>query len=482
MPLALSRRQFLAATAGAYASVGTPRPDQAQAATAAAYLIVGQRNIEVNGKPASVFGIGGADASSGLVVEPNRNFQVVLENQSGEPTIVHWHGQTPPADQDGVTDTGVAALISPGQTQPYNFTPREGTHWMHSHHGLQEQRLLAAPLIVHSKEDLAEDVQQVTVLLHDFTFRDPAEVFAQLTHGAAMQHGGMAMPHQMGGGVQSGQVMAGMEHDLNDVDYDAYLANDRTLADPQVFRTERNGRVRLRLINGASATGFWLDVGAASATVIAVDGDPVEPLVVNRFPLAQGQRCDLLVSVPAGGVLPVLAQREGDVRRTGFILAGPGAHIDRIADHADMPTRPLDLSIEQRLIAKAPLAGSGKPEITKRITLTGSMMPYVWGIDGRNWSNHSPVYVQQGRRVILEIMNQSAMAHPMHLHGHHFQVIAINGTRLRGAMRDTVLVPIEGAVTVAFDADNPGRWLLHCHNLYHMAVGMMTEVVYGDST
>jgi FtsP/CotA-like multicopper oxidase with cupredoxin domain len=80
--------------------------------------------------------------------------------------------------------------------------------------------------------------------------------------------------------------------------------------------------------------------------------------------------------------------------------------------------------------------------------------------------------------VILEMVNRSAMAHPMHLHGHHFQVVALNGQALQGAMRDTVLVPVNGSVTVAFDADNPGRWLLHCHNLFHMARGMMTEIVY----
>jgi len=78
------------------------------------------------------------------------------------------------------------------------------------------------------------------------------------------------------------------------------------------------------------------------------------------------------------------------------------------------------------------------------------------------------------------MVNRSPMAHPMHLHGYHFQVVALNGRKLAGAMRDTVLVPASGSVTVAFDADNPGRWLLYCHNLLHMAAGMMTELAYQD--
>jgi len=82
--------------------------------------------------------------------------------------------------------------------------------------------------------------------------------------------------------------------------------------------------------------------------------------------------------------------------------------------------------------------------------------------------------------VVLELVNTTPMAHPMHLHGHHFQVVAVNGMALSGAMRDTVMVPGSGTVRVAFDADNPGRWLFHCHNLYHMATGMITEVVYTD--
>ena len=105
-------------------------------------------------------------------------------------------------------------------------------------------------------------------------------------------------------------------------------------------------------------------------------------------------------------------------------------------------------------------------------------MPYSWTIDGRAWPDRQPLIVSKGQRVVVEMVNRSMMAHPMHLHGHHFQVVAINGAPLVGAVRDTVLVPAMGMVAVAFDADNPGRWLLHCHNLLHMATGMMTEVVY----
>ena len=89
-----------------------------------------------------------------------------------------------------------------------------------------------------------------------------------------------------------------------------------------------------------------------------------------------------------------------------------------------------------------------------------------------------PLRASKGQRIVVEMSNRTRMAHPMHLHGHHFQVVALDGAAVSGAMRDTVLVPASGSVTVAFDADNPGRWLFHCHNLFHMATGMMTELAY----
>jgi FtsP/CotA-like multicopper oxidase with cupredoxin domain len=197
--------------------------------------------------------------------------------------------------------------------------------------------------------------------------------------------------------------------------------------------------------------------------------------------LAQGQRADLLLTLPAsGGAFPILAQREGDRQRTGVILASPDAPIRKLADLADTAVGPIDLSLERAIAAPSGLPGR-TTNVRHRMMLTGSMQPYVWTIDDRSWGKHRTLKVRTGQRVEVEMVNRSQMAHPMHLHGHHFQVVAIDGRRVAGANRDTVLVPINGSVTIAFDADNPGRWLFHCHNLFHMAAGMMTELAY-DAT
>jgi FtsP/CotA-like multicopper oxidase with cupredoxin domain len=111
------------------------------------------------------------------------------------------------------------------------------------------------------------------------------------------------------------------------------------------------------------------------------------------------------------------------------------------------------------------------------VDLTGTMMGYVWGMQVHGMGG-APVTIKRGERVELVMRNTTMMAHPMHLHGHNFQVSEINGQRFPGAVRDTLLVPPMATVKVVFDADNPGLWAYHCHNLYHMEAGMFTTVVY----
>ena len=112
------------------------------------------------------------------------------------------------------------------------------------------------------------------------------------------------------------------------------------------------------------------------------------------------------------------------------------------------------------------------------LDLTGSHAGYDWGLNEKAFNPKDPLYVAAGERVEVILRNRTAMPHPIHLHGHHFQVVAIDGKRFSGAVRDTVLVPSRRSITIAFNADNPGHWAFHCHQLYHMAAGMMTSVRY----
>jgi len=488
----MNRRLFLSTViAGAAAfSAGTivrPGIGRAQAPTGQARtrLAIASRTIEVNGRAARVFGLLQANGLHGVSMKADEIFDVELSNEINEPTMIHWHGLTPPWKADGVPDNPLA-LIEPGAAPRYTFpVGKGGTHWMHAH-TLQEQNLLAAPLIVRTTEDLQRDEQEVVVLLHDFSFKSPEELLARLQKGESaampMDHskmgpGGMSgMPMMngmaMGRGV-SGMQISGM--DLNDIEYDAYLANDRTLDDPEVVRVEKGGAVRLRIINGATATGFTIDTGSVEGTLVAVDGQDVEPIAGTTFPISMGQRLDVRLVLPAGdGAYPVLALREGATERTGLILATSGATVERIAGAGDAPGPVVSLSLEQRLRARSPLAV--RPSDRRfTLTLTGGMQGYSWGIGGGG-----DLRARRGERIEITVQNMSMMSHPMHLHGHHFQVTAIDGAKLPGAVRDTVLVPPASSVTIAFDASSPGKWPLHCHHLYHMATGMMASLPYDD--
>lgn len=469
-----SRRQFLAYTAVAGVLGAVPpllisgRPALAMPTTT---IRVGTRVVEVNGRPAKVFGLTQPDGSHGLIAEAGKSFRVRLENQLDEQTLIHWHGLTPPWQQDGVPDLAQAPL-DPGQAYDYDFPlDRPGTNWMHSHHGLQEQRLMAAPLIIRDPLEAGADMHEVVVLFHDFTFRNPDEILAELQgagHGA-----GHGASH---GGIGHGAMAASMPH-LHDVEYDAFLANDRTLDDPEVFRVERGGRVRLRLINGATATNFWLDLGRLEGRLIAVDGMPIVPVSGQRFEFAIAQRLDIVLELPKDeGAWPIFAVREGERARTGFVLATAGGTVEKVAGEAPDSTDPVGLALERRLQAAQPLSPR---EPDRRHTVTISEAPgYVWLLNGATHGDHAPLEVRAGERVEITFNDQTSMAHPMHLHGHHFQVVAVNGERFAGAMRDTVLVPSRGSVTIAFEASNPGEWAMHCHHLYHMAAGMMTTLKY----
>ena len=476
----LTRRGFLAATSASAATLLLPAKVRAQSTRMT--LSATSRTIEVQGKAATVWGLLDGNGRSGLVFDPGQAFAVDLTNTLDAPTIIHWHGQIPNNAQDGVPNLPMP-MLQPGESRAYDFAARPGTHWMHSHVPEHEMFLLAAPLVVRRPEDVAADRQEVTMFLHDFSFKSPAEVLAEITGGmTGMDHSKMgdaampAMEMDMGGTMEM-SGMDGMAMDLNDYNFDAYLANDRTFDDPEVVQVDKGGRVLVRVINASAATVFWIDTGSLPGQLVAVDGEPVQPMPGSRFGVAMGQRLDITVDVPGdGGAFPIFALREGAKERTGLILATPGATVTKIPGMSDAehPAFSADLSQEASLRAVTPLSERTATS-SPMLMLGGAMMPYVWTINGQTWGAHIPVTAKTGDRVEITFHNMSMMAHPMHLHGHAFQVVSTGGARFAGAVRDTVHVPPMGMVTIAVDAGEAARWMLHCHHMPHLSTGMMTE-------
>jgi len=343
---------------------------------------------------------------------------------------------------------------------------------------------MTAPLIVRSAEDMRADRQEVVLVLHDFSFQTPDELLAGLTKSngsqSAMPKGGVAKAMNMGSGSMGAMNMgSGMAMDLNDIEYDAFLANDRTPSDPEVIRTEPRGRVRLRLINGASATQFWIDLGALSGTVVAVDGHPVRPVRGSRLPARHGPAARRADGSSWNGPYPIFAQVEGKRARTGIVLAASGAPVSRLAAEAGENAPPVDLSLERRLEAVTPLAPRS-PDVTHRVILAGAMAPYTWSLNGEYWPNVTPADDRprsaRGDRngESLDDGASDAPSWPC-FPGGRDKWCPIRRCRARycpGAAHEQPHHRLE--------ADNPGRWAFHCHNLYHMMTGMVTEVRYPE--
>ena len=452
----IGRRGFLQGTAALGAAVGLSMRAQA----AAPRLRIASRILDVKGKPAKVFGITGPNGKPGLDMIYGERFHFDLENRLGEETSIHWHGLTPPTAQDGVPMLSAASL-KPGEIRAYDFeNTKAGTHWMHSHLGFQEQLLLAAPLIVRETKKPLFDEQEHVIMLHDFSFRDPQEIFAALKAG----------------GSKSMSDMPGMAMG-SDIAYDAMLANDRTLDDPEILQADKGGKLRLRIINASAATNLWIDLGSLQGLLIAVDGNTVAPFKGSKFPLAIAQRADIRLELPSGsGSWPILFQAEGDALRSGIIIQAGDGRILKLSDQGEAGDA-LDLGLEAQLKSAAQIVDE-PVDHREIVALTGDDNDYSWGFNGKPMMHDVLFRVRQGDRVEITMQNMTGMAHPMHLHGHYFKVVGIDEQRLDGAVRDTVLVPAGRRVSIQFDAKNPGTWAFHCHHLYHMNAGMMAAMSY----
>jgi FtsP/CotA-like multicopper oxidase with cupredoxin domain len=458
-------------------------------------LYVREVPLEVLGRKVTTVEIVQENGTEGLYPQKSEGFNVEIVNQLKVPTSLHWHGLVLPALMDGVPFVSQEPIPPNGQ-MAYKFPlVQSGTYWMHSHYGLQEQLLDAAPLIIKSPEENGKADQQEVILLSDFSFKSPEQILNGLKGGMEKMKGmgkssgapemnrmpmkRMLRSQQWDESTQRFGAVAKMgELPDTDVKYDALLANRRTLDDPQLFRVEAAKTVLLRIINGSSATNFFVGTGELMAELTAVDGQDISVLHGNFFQLATAQRIDLRVKIPdQGGVFPILAQGEGTGQRCGVILATEGKPIPKLSRQTELVTAGLDNTQESRLIASHALAE--KPvNRTLQCSLGGNMASYIWTINGLAYPNRDSLDVKEGERVEILFRNDTAMSHPMHLHGHDFQVVEIDGKPMTGAQRDTLLVPPRSAIKVRFDANNPGVWAFHCHILYHMATGMFTVLKY----
>lgn len=468
--------------------------------------------VKVDGKTQQVYTIQQPDGTWGYRGTEGQYFDTTVKNEINVPSVIHWHGLILPNNQDGVPIITQPVIPAGGEYHYHYKLIQSGTYFMHSHLGFQHQEFMSAPYIIEDPHDPYKFDQEVIVMFQDFSFTNPKEIFKQLkenypTPGLTPNKTSMKMDDKRGmsrkmdmddmpmaisdDDMQSTDtlntkkkpkngmpMMMNGKPDLNDVDYDAFLTNYHTLSDPQIVTVKPGSIVRLRFIDSGAGSNFWIKLGQLSGEAIAFDGRNIKPLPGKTFQIAMAQRIDILVKIPtSGGAFPILGQVEGTKRQTGLILATPGAKIPLLSETAMKPEPPLNYQQELKMKSLDPIPPKPIQQIVT-LDLTGTMQGYVWKINGQVWPHIKPIRLKQGERVELVMNNHSNMAHPIHLHGNFFELTSINGKKIvDGPLHDTFLVMPHTQATFILDMQMPGKWLLHCHMLYHMAAGMMTLVI-----
>ena len=444
-------------------------------------------SIDLGGPVAKTLSYG--TAIPGPLVRANVGdlLEVNVSNNLDRPTSVHWHGVALRNDMDGAAPA--TPDIAAGQQFTYRFkVPHSGTYWAHPHTGLDADRGLYVPVVFDDPAEPANYDAEWIVMLDDWTDgvgASPEEIFAKLKAGnmsgmpghdmGGMDMGGMDMGGMglggMGMGGGSGSLLGA---DAGDVTYPYFLVNGRIPAAPTSFSAKPGQRVRLRLINAGSDTAFRVALAGHTMTITHSDGFPVKPVEADAVLIGMGERYDAIVTVK-DGVFPLVAAAEGKEGQARAILkTGAGATPDANTRPAEHDKR--IVTVHQLTADPSVDLGDLSGPVALQATLTGGMEKYDWGINGKQYPNFEPLQIREGENAIITFTNHTMMWHPMHLHGHTFQVLNADGTR--GPRKDTVAVLPMRTVKVALVADNPGMWMMHCHNTYHMDGGMMSSMDY----
>lgn len=439
--------------------------------------------LDLGGKTAKTWAYRGASATEPLRGNVGDTLKVALTNDLLDPTSVHWHGLALRNDMDGVPNL-TQKPVEPGDTFAYEFTlPEPGTFWFHPHVGVQLDRGLYAPLIIDDPNEKADYDKEWVIVLDDWldgVTATPGEVLKELSKGmtghGGMDHGGSDMGPMRVGNTLMGATSPLLGGDAGDVYYPLYLINGKPANDPQTFTAKPGERIRLRIINAGGDTAFRFGVAEHPLTITHTDGFPIEPFEAESVVLGMGERYDAVITA-GDGAFAVIAEALGKQDQALAILrTGSGTASTK---KTKLPQTRNPATAGNLKAASAVRLPKRAVDRTIALELTGGMEKYAWAINGTRMDMEQPMCdalgIKEGERVALEYKNSTTMWHPMHLHGHTYQLPG------GGPRKDTSIVLPGTTVRVEFDADNPGRWLTHCDNVYHGEAGMMTTIAYQEN-
>lgn len=458
----MNRRELLqwsaagAISGGCSQLLANPAPQKVTITTAK-----GKTHIVGPDFPATdVWGFDGKVPGTPIRCMKGQLLEVLVHNKLEVPTAVHWHGIRLPNAMDGVAGLTQAA-IKPGETFQYTFAPPDaGTYWYHSHVNAYEQvgRGLYGPLIIEEPSPPQVD-RELVWMIDDWRLNDNAQIIDNFGAGHDRSHAGR---------IGNVPTVNGRFRDI--------------------VKVQTGERIRLRLINASNARNFALSFGELKPSVIAIDGQPVKPYQADK-PLVIGAagRVDLMIDFTGdpGSSMAVV----DDFYRQSFDLT------TFVYDSQPLRSSAMESAIEltPSELTEPDLANAGLHEVViaggamgglRRAQLDGEWMSlrdiaqqgYVWAINdivGNKPDMPPLIDAKLGTSIRLKIRNETAFPHPMHLHGHHMKLLAIDEQPLPlPHWVDSPLVMPGTTMDLAFVADNPGHWLFHCHALEHHAAGL----------
>ncbi len=504
-----------------------------------------------------------AIAVNGQIPMPTLTFtegdiaEIYVHNELKESTSLHWHGLFLPNKEDGVPNL-TQMPIEPNTTHKYTFPIRQhGTHWYHSHSGLQEQIGMYGSFVMNKRNsdpnfrEGIDDLPTVPIVLSEWTDINPDNVHRMLHNASdwfAIEKG---TTQSYGEAIQQGYFKTKVINewkrmnamDVSDVYYEKFLINGKNESSlsPLSFgegsgvrKFKAGDKVRLRISNGGASTYFWLTYAGGEITVVASDGNDVEPVEVDRLLIAVSETYDIVLTIPAENTsYEFLATPEDRTKSTSLYIGngikqlisplpklkyfeGMQMMNDMMKMNGNLDDMGMQMSLNQMdmNIVMYPEAspnpsegGEQKPDIvtlnyamlkspTKtnlptpplgvgglkelKFELTGNMNRYVWSLDNKVVSETDKILIKKGEILRIVLHNNSMMRHPMHLHGHDFRVI--NGQGDYAPLKNIIdIMPME-TDTIEFAAsEEGGDWFFHCHILYHMMAGMGRVFSYENS-
>ncbi len=456
----LTRRTMISGLVATAAASALPRPLHAQ--TEAAETLTARaataRIAPADYPDTAVWSYNGAVPGAPIRLRQGERLRRLFRNDLDQPGTVHWHGIRIDNAMDGVPGL-TQSVVAPGDSYLYDFElPDAGTYWFHPHNRAWEQmaRGLSGALIVEETNGAPEVDLDEVLLIDDWRLSE------------------------------DGQIAGGF-NDMHDWAHAGRIGNWVTVNGTGGWRrmVARNARVRLRLINAANARIFNVAAQGLEGWIVALDGMPLDaPRRFDQLTLAPAQRADLIVDVTAN--IAEKAYLVGLEGNSGYALAtfdvDGEAHAERLPAPNALPANPVSAlgAVNEARRIELRMEGGAMGSM-RGATMSGRMMGMselvnagkVWAFNGMADMPDNPLFeARAGETVKVAIVNDTAWPHAMHLHGHHFRQVLRDGTT--GPLRDTLLMDRDESVEIAFVADNPGDWLLHCHMLEHSASGMMT--------